>query len=337
MSEKGEAAFSRTQLYDTSFKAFLDKVTLELLSFLLGEEIIFAQELKETLFKQESIKPPLRVACAYLARSREREADGPFVLHLEEETAPNEEVEGRLVEYAILLHRKHHLPVVQLLLCPFETRHLPRPPFEIKWGEEVLTVHHYRLVALWQREAQELLERKQVRLYALLPTMKGITTEVLIKSLREQRAFFADNESQLCEHLLWFDALLGRTTLLTAEDKRRVTYVMMNEFRGLLDEGYFVQMRAAESRQEGLAEGIVKGRVEGRQEGREAGWEEGLVEGLQESLLTATELRFPRLLDLAQERVKRASKPEALRFALKGVKVATSEESARLLLELLAA
>lgn len=86
-----------------------------------------------------------------------------------------------------------------------------------------------------------------------------------------------------------------------------------------------MQLRAAESRQEGLAEGIIKGR------------EEGLVEGLQEALLTATELRFPRLLDLAHERVKQASKPDDLRFALKGVKMATSEESARLLLELLAA
>src|SRR5436305_7426738 len=160
MSEKGEAAFSRTQPYDTSFKAFLDKVTLELLSFLLGEEIIFAQELKETLFKQESIKPPLRVDCVYLAGSRQRAADGPFVLHLEEETAPTEEVEGRLFEYAILLYRKHHLPIVQLLLCPFETKNLPKPPFEIIWGQEVLTVHHYRVIALWQREARELLERK---------------------------------------------------------------------------------------------------------------------------------------------------------------------------------
>jgi predicted transposase YdaD len=329
MSEKGEAAFSRTQPYDTSFKAFLDKVTLELLSFLLGEEIIFAQELKETLFKQESIKPPLRVDCAYLVHTRERQADGPFVLHLEEETAPNEEVEGRLAEYAIMLYRKYRLPIVQLLLCPFETKNLPEPPFQIKRGQEVRTWHHYEVVALWQREARERLERKQVRLYALLPTMKGITAELLIGSLREQRAFYADNESQLCEHLLWFDALLGRTTLLTAEDKRRVQYVMLNEFRGLLDEGYFVQLRHEEGRQEGLAEGIAKG--------REAGLEAGLVEGLQEALLTATELRFPGLLDLAQEQVKRVSKPEALRFALKGVKVAPSEESARLLLELIAA
>jgi hypothetical protein len=46
---------------------------------------------------------------------------------------------------------------------------------------------------------------------------------------------------------------------------------MLNEFHGLLDEGYFVQLRREEGRQEGL--------------------EEGLVEGLQEALLMVTELR----------------------------------------------
>jgi predicted transposase YdaD len=123
----------------------------------------------------------------------------------------------------------------------------------------------------------------------------------------------------------FFDALLGRTTLLTAEDKRRVRHVMLNEFHGLLDEGYFVQLRREEGRAEGFAQGEAKGREEGRQE------------GLQEGLLMVTELRFPALLDLAHERVKQARKPENLRLILRGVKAATSEESARLLLDLLAA
>jgi flagellar biosynthesis/type III secretory pathway protein FliH len=85
----------------------------------------------------------------------------------------------------------------------------------------------------------------------------------------------------------FFDALLGRTTLLTAEDKRRVRHVMLNEFHGLLDEGYFVQLR----REEGRAEGFAQGEAKGREEGRQEGLEEGLVEGLQEALLMVTELR----------------------------------------------
>jgi hypothetical protein len=92
-------------------------------------------------------------------------------------------VEVRLAEYAIMLHHKHRLPVRQLLLCPFETPKLPTPPFQMKLKDEVITVHHYRVVGLWQREARELVEQKRVRLYPLLPTMKGVFNS--IKKSRE--------------------------------------------------------------------------------------------------------------------------------------------------------
>jgi len=162
--------------------------------------------------------------------------------------------------------------------------------------------------------------------------MRGATYELLVQALRDMRAFHAD-ESRLRRHLMWFDALLGRTTTVTQEDKRRVRHAMVNEFRSLLDEGYFVQMRVAESRQEALAEGLAQGEAKGREEGRE----EGLEEGLTEALLMVTELRFPALLELAQQRVRQPRPSGDLRLVLKGVKNATSEEAARNILDLLAA
>ena len=116
---------------------------------------------------------------------------------------------------------------------------------------------------------------------------------------------------------------------------------MVNEFRTFLDEGYFVQMRAAESRQEGLAEGLAQGEAKGLEkgleEGLEKGLEKGLEEGLTEALLMVTELRFPALLELAQKRVRQPRPSGDLRLVLKGVKNATSEEAARNILDLLAA
>jgi hypothetical protein len=87
----------------------------------------------------------------------------------------------------------------------------------------------------------------------------------------------------------------------------------MNEFESLHDANYFVRKRVAK------------------------GHEEGLAEGLQEALVIAVELRFPALVDLAQERAKRVRQPDALRFALKGIKVASNEEVARAFLDALAA
>ncbi len=91
----------------------------------------------------------------------------------------------------------------------------------------------------------------------------------------------------------------------------------MNDFRSLLDESPFVQERTAESREEGH--------------------EEGLAEGLQEAVLTAVEVRFPALLDLAQEKVRRIKQADMLRRLVKGMKAASNEEAARLLLDVLAA
>ena len=103
----------------------------------------------------------------------------------------------------------------------------------------------------------------------------------------------------------------------------------MNEFESLHDANPFVRRRFPKGRAEGLAEGEAKGLAEGR--------EEGLAEGLQEALVTVVELRFPSLLDLAQERARRVKEPAVLKFVLKGIKATPSEETARTLLETLAA
>jgi hypothetical protein len=59
-----------------------------------------------------------------------------------------------------------------VLVCPFETSKLPRPPHQIKLEDgEVLLENRYRVVALWQREASELLASGRVELYSLLPAL----------------------------------------------------------------------------------------------------------------------------------------------------------------------
>jgi len=112
---------------------------------------------------------------------------------------------------------------------------------------------------------------------------------------------------------------------------------MMNEFHSLLDEGYFVQQRMTQSRQEGEAKGRQEGLAEGFTQGEAKGREAGLEEGLTEALLAVTEVRFPTLLELAQQRVRQVRRSGDLRLVLKGVKTAASEEAARTILDLLAA
>ncbi len=83
MSETDEGKFYQQQPYDSTFKAFTDDVTRVILSFLFQEEITAVRELKESLFKQNSVKPPLRADAVYLVLSQTPEPGGWFVVHVE--------------------------------------------------------------------------------------------------------------------------------------------------------------------------------------------------------------------------------------------------------------
>ncbi len=101
-----------------------------------------------------------------------------------------------------------------VLVCPFETANLPPAPNEVALEDgEVQITHHFRVVALWKREATELLAKGWVELYALLPAMKGATFALLSEALKAMRVFYAHDESRLRTHLLWFDTFLNRTTM----------------------------------------------------------------------------------------------------------------------------
>jgi hypothetical protein len=320
-----------TQPYDTSFKALVDDQTIAMLSYFFGEEVLSAQEVKESLFKRETIKTALRVDGVYAMQSRKhgQQRIRSFLGHMEFETAPTNEIICRLLEYYGIMYRKHERPIVQVLVCPFESANLPTAPNEVALEDgDVQITHHFRVVALWKREATELLAKGWVELYALLPAMKGATFALLSEAIKAMRAFYAHDESRLRTHLLWFDTFLNRTTTVTETDKER-TYEAMNDVESLLDSGRFVQKRVAKSRAEGLAEGLAEGKAEGLAEGE--------AKGLQEALAITVELRFPTLLDLAQQKARHVKQPEVLRFVVRAIKAAPNEEAARALLETLGA
>src|SRR5438270_12150447 len=127
-------------------------------------------------------------------------------------------------------------------------------------------------------------------MYAMLHAMKVATFILISEALTAMKAFYAQDESRLHTHLLWFDTLLNRTTMVSEVDKER-TYEAMNDVESLLDSGRFVRQRVAKSRAEGLAEGEAKGLAEGKAEGLA----EGEAKGLQEALAITIELRFPTL------------------------------------------
>jgi hypothetical protein len=78
-------------------------------------------------------------------------------------------------------------------------------------------------------------------------------------------------------------------------------------------------------------------RKESEAKGRAKGRTEGLVEGLRQAVITAIRLRFPHLIELAQQRVTQINKPDKLNLLLDQIADAPDEDAARLLLDLVAA
>ena len=96
-------------------------------------------------------------------------------------------------------------------------------------------------------------------------------------------------------------------------------------FNDLLDEDPFIQEKKAEGEAKGHAAGLAEGEVKGE------------AIGLQKGIVAMVDARFPSLVELAQKKVKRVHKPDALLLVLRGIGVAPDESSARMLLDLLIA
>jgi hypothetical protein len=64
---------------------------------------------------------------------------------------------------------------------------------------------------------------------------------------------------------------------------------------------------------------------------------EGRMEGLRQSVLDVVEVRFPALMELARERVPRASKPDVIESVFKALLTVPDEKMARTLINLLPA
>ena len=173
--------------------------------------------------------------------------------------------------------KKHGKPVISIVIYPFRVK-LPKAPLRIVVGSEEIHTFWYRVIALWKLRARSYLNRDVVGMYALLPTMRGATYEVLKQALDEMKAFYGENRRRLAEQILLFDTFLQRTDTLSIVEKCKVQEYL-DMFDSLLDESHFVKKKTAEAK----AEGRVEGRAEERAEA---------IEALRQLILGIVQARF---------------------------------------------
>jgi predicted transposase YdaD len=307
------------QPYDSSIKSLLEGSAAEMLPYLLpGAEFVEERNV-------EVLKPPLRTDRVYLIRYREH----LHILHLELETGADSDMDIRLLVYHVLLFEKYRLPVISIIVYPFRTSIAESPLREMS-REDVLLTFNFRTLELWKLDARRYVEEHALSMYALLPTMQGADASFLLHAIDELTEHLSG--TTLARQLLWMGTFLQRTEMVSLRDKQRVEE-RLKMFDSLLEQNPYVQELknrvAAEAEAKGKAEGIAEGKAEGEAEGE--------VKGLQVAVIEIVRRRFPSLLDIAQQRVERVKKPDALSQFVGQISTAPDEATAAWLITTLAA
>ena len=320
------------QPYDTMFKLLIEDQERELLpQFWPGVEYIETKDI-------EVIRSPLRVDRVYIVRYKKRK----HVFHLEFETASSNEMEYRLPEYHTYFRRKYKLPVLSIVVYPFQTT-VVKSPIEEKSGREILMSLTFRTLCLWKLNAEDFVQEQLFRMYALLPTMQGANELLLRQAIDELVAHYHQNDGRLAREFLWFGLMLRRTKTVLPEVKQRIGE-KISMWDNLIAEDpklkKWFDVSRLEGKEEGRAEGEAKGRAEGIIQGIEQARADAIAEAraevlaeFRDTILKNLRLRFPRLVGETWLAIDEIDSLETLSQLLAEFAVAPDEATARRALE----
>src|SRR5437667_1853992 len=114
------------------------------------------------------------------------------ILNMELQTDAEKNMAFRMLVYNIELYDKYQLPVISVVLYPFETS-IPDPVFQAEGSSKTRIRFDHDVLCLWTIEAEPILHRYIVNMYTLLPAMRGITASMLCKPLRKWNNVIQEN------------------------------------------------------------------------------------------------------------------------------------------------
>src|SRR5436190_21992317 len=132
--------------------------------------------------------------------------------------------------------------------------------------------------------AEECVRRHQACFYPLLPTMQGLTPDLISQALSEMSELYCDSHSTFSEQYVWLKLFLERTNTLTPSQKASI-WERLLMFDRLWDESPMVQEMKKQSFEDGEVKGEAKGIAKGKAEGIAKGIAKGEVQTLQRILV----------------------------------------------------
>jgi hypothetical protein len=286
---------SQQQPYDRALKSLMEDHAAEMVPELVPGARFIAEQ------NNELTRLNLRADIVYLI-----EYNGELrILNMELQTEAEKNMAFRMLVYHLELYVKYELPVISVVLYPFETS-IPEPVFQTEASSKTRIRFDHDVLCLWTIEAEPFLQRRIISMYTLLPAMKGITAPMLVQAIAEMEQAYTGEH--LKRHLRRFRTILRRSGTLSAQDKQIVEN-SMRSYDSLLESDPEFQQRVAEAR----------------------------IEGQQNMVLGLVIDRFPALAELAQQKIVRLTKQELLMQLNKQIALAPDENTARWVLNTFAA
>ncbi len=291
-------AVDEPKSYDRALKRLVMEVPQDFVSWLLpGAK--FDEELSPHLPKNRRLDTDILLRIIYEEKL--------YILHIEFETHSRPGMQKRLWEYNVMATYKFDLPVLSIVIYLHKANKLAKPLYKWKWyNKKVIHSFDFRVVKLWEIATDDLLQSGLKGLLPLAPLTREGHREEVVDAVIEGLLLAGE---QSYSELFGIAFVLASYVFDKEEEQPRIyrRFSMAGDFlRDTWGYKMIYQEGLQEGVQKGLQEGVQKGLQEGVQKGHQEGLQEGVQKGVQnqkQTLLSFVEVRYPSLLQLAEEQV----------------------------------
>jgi len=225
-------------MFDSLCKFLAENFSEDYASWLLGRPVTLTK-----LSPTELSLEPLRVDSLILEQSED------LVLHLEFQTEPDENMGFRMLDYRVRVYRRFPSKTMHQVVIYLKTTKsalVYQDSFQL--GK---TIHHYRVVRLWEQSPDLFLNSSGLLPLAVLTQTSDPT--IILRKVAEVLETIPDNN--LKQNLTAATAVFGGLVL----KPDIVKAILRSQF---MKESAVYQEILQEGRQEGLQEGLQRGKLE---------------------------------------------------------------------------
>jgi len=226
-------------------------------------------------------------------------------------------------------------------------------PLVISSGKRPIVTFDFLEIALFQEDGAYYVKEHIIAMYPVLPTMQGVDHVLMRTAMDELFEFCRGREERFAEQFVWMEILLERTETIAAREKERIrrelqvydslweNHPRVKQIRAEVAaskaqlEAQFKKGRAQlEAERAQVEKGKAQLEAERAQleKGRAQLETEGEVHGLQHAIVTLVRVRYPALIQMAQQKVAHLDKIDALNFLFEQISAQTTEDGVRALL-----